>query len=159
MEMKYHSQLYRALAFALALILSQTFAVSAQTPNRVDKVASSDFKETVKKLETAIKKRGMMIVATIDHQNMLRMVGTSIPGSKTIEFGKPDMMKMILPDNPEVGLEMPLKIYVYERSDKKVVVSYSKPSVAFGSYGKEQLAMAGQMMDMMLDEITTEATK
>ncbi|MCL6505492.1 MAG: DUF302 domain-containing protein [Bryobacteraceae bacterium] len=157
--MKYRSQLYRPLALALVLILSQAFSVSAQTPNRVDKISSSDFNQTVKKLETAIKKRGMMIVGTVDHQNMLRMVGASIRGSKTIEFGKPDMMKNILPDNPEVGLEMPLKIYVYERSDGKVVVSYSKPSAAFGGYGKEQLAMTGQMMDMMLDEITTEATK
>jgi len=151
--------MFRLPALLVALVLSLAFSLSAQAQDRVDKVGSGDFKQTVKKLETAIKKRGAMIVATIDHQNMLRMVGASIRGSKTIEFGKPDMMKNILPDNPDVGLEMPLKIYVYERSDGKVVVSYSKPSAAFGSYGKQQLAMAGQMMDMMLDEIATEATK
>ncbi|MBI3669664.1 MAG: DUF302 domain-containing protein [Acidobacteria bacterium] len=157
--MKYRSQLYRAVAFALALLLSQAFSVSAQAQDRVDKVSNGDFARTVKQLETAIKQRGMMIVATIDHQNMLRMVGANIRGSKTIEFGKPDMMKMLLPDNPEIGVEMPLKIYVYEGADGKTVVSYRKLSAAFASYGKEQLASAGQMMDMMLDQIAADAAK
>jgi len=146
-----------AFVLVLALMASGLPAVAAE--NRVDKVSNSGFEQTVKQLETAIKKRGAMIVATIDHQNMLRMVGASIRGSKTIEFGKPDMMKMLLPDNPEIGVEMPLKIYVYERADGKTVVSYSKLSAAFASYGKEPLTKAGQMMEMMLEEIGAEATK
>ena len=149
--------MFRVPALLVALVLSQAFYLSAQAQDRVDKVSNSGFAQTVKQLETAIKQRGMMIVATIDHQNMLRTVGANIRGSKTIEFGKPDMMKSILPDNPEVGVEMPLKIYVYERADGKTVVSFRKPSAAFASYGKEQLTMAGQMMDMMLDQIATDA--
>jgi uncharacterized protein (DUF302 family) len=155
--MRHRSQLYRALALVLVLLLSQTLSAYAQTPNRVDKTSASDFGQTVKKLETAIKKRGFMIVATIDHQNMLRMVGTSIPGAKTIEFGKPDMMKNLLPDNPDVGLEMPLKIYVSERTGGRVIVSFYRPSAAFGAYDNPMLKQAGQMMDMMLEEIVNEA--
>jgi uncharacterized protein (DUF302 family) len=143
----------------VALVFSQALSLSAQTTDRVDKVSNGDFARTVKQLETAIKQRGLMIVATIDHQNMLRMVGGNIRGAKTLEFGKPDMMKSILADNPEVGVEIPLKIYVYERADGKTVVSYRKPSAAFASYGNEQLTMAGQMMDMMLDQIATDAAK
>ena len=146
-----------------ALVLASALAVLALSApaadDRVDKVSNSGFAQTVERLETAIKKRGAMIVATIDHQNMLRMVGASIGGSKTIEFGKPDMMKMLLPDNPEIGVDMPLKIYVYERGDGKTLLSYRKPSSAFASYGKEMLTNAGQMMDMMLAEIVAEAAR
>jgi len=147
------------VAFVLGFVLTASGLRAAAAENRVDKVSNSSFAQTAERLETAIKKRGMMIVATVDHQNMLRMVGASIRGSKTIEFGKPNMMKMLLPDNPEIGLEMPLKIYVYERADGKTVVSYSKLSAAFASYGKEPLTQAGQMMDMMLEEIAVEAAK
>ena len=150
-------------ASLIAAVLVVALAGLGSTPlaaqDRVDKVSNSNFSQTVDRVETAIKKRGAMIVATIDHQNMLRMVGASIRGSKTIEFGKPDMMKMLLPDNPEIGVEMPLKVYVYERADGRVVVSYRKPSAAFAGYGKEALTNAGQMMDMMLAEIAEEATK
>lgn len=150
---------WTVIGFVLTLALMASGLPAAAAENRVDKVSNSGFSQTVERLETAIKKRGMMIVATVDHQNMLRMVGASIRGSKTIEFGKPDMMKMILPENPEVGLEMPLKIYVYEGANGKTVVSYSKLSAAFASYGKEPLTKAGQMMDMMLEEIAAEAAK
>lgn len=149
----------RMIGSIFALIVATAFTVAAQSPARVDRASNGNFSDTAAKLEKALKSRGMMIVATIDHQNMLRMVGSSIKGSKTLEFGKPDMMKMLLPGNPEVGLEMPLKIYVFERADGKTVVSYYRPSSGFGSYGKEQVAGAGQMMDQMLDEIVSEATK
>jgi len=52
---------------------------------------------------------------------MLRMVGVRLGGSVTIEFGKPDMGKMVLPMSPEAGLEMPAKIYVYEKGGKVYV--------------------------------------
>lgn len=133
----------------------------AQTASltRVDKVSASSFDRTVRQLETAIKARAMMLVATIDHQNMMSMVGVRIKGSKTLEFGGPDMGKMVLTKSPEAGLETPAKIYVYERTDGKTVVSYYKPSDGFNSYGKEHTSMAGQMMDKMFEEIVAEGTK
>ena len=141
------------------VVLGGTSLAWAQSLVRVDKVSSSDFARTVQQLETALKGKGMMIVAAIDHQNMMKMVGGSIKGSKTFEFGKPDMLKMVMPVELAAGLEMPHKIYVYERADGKAVVSYYKPSTGFGVYGKDQLKMVGEMMDKMFDEIVAEATK
>ncbi|MBI4381826.1 MAG: DUF302 domain-containing protein [candidate division NC10 bacterium] len=132
---------------------------AAESAARIDTVSKSNFGKTVKQLETAIKGRGMMVVATVDHQNMLRMVGANVKGSKTLEFGKPDMMKMVIPSTPEAGLEMPMKIYVYEQADGKTLVSYVKPSAGFAAYGKADLNMVGQMMDNMLGEIVAEATR
>ena len=147
-----------ALAVALTLLGSAAL-VSAQPANRVDQVSNKGFPETVQRVETALKGKGMMIVATIDHQNMMRMVGASMKGSKTIEFGKPDMGKMTVVPNPDVGLEFPAKIYIWERTDGKTVVSYYRIAPAFAAYGKDNLKMAGEMMDKILDEIVTEATK
>lgn len=146
------------LTLAIVLLGAGSFAW-AQSPVRVDQVSNGGFDKTVKQLETALKARGLMVVAAIDHQNMMRMVGGSIKGSKTFEFGKPDMLKMVMPVELAAGLELPHKIYVYERADGKAVVSYYKPSTGFGAYGKDQLKMVGEMVDKMLDEIVAEATK
>lgn len=129
------------------------------TQDRVDKVSNKSFAETVKAVETTLKKNGFMIVATIDHQNMLTMVGTKIKGSKTIEFGKPDMGKMLLPMAPEAGLEMPGRFHIWERADSKTVVSYYKPSTNFSKYGNEMIAKMGKDMDGMWSMIVDEATK
>ncbi len=153
-------KLVKTTILALAVTLIGTVGPSAaQDARRVDRVSNSDFARTVQQVETALKSKGMMIVATIDHQNMMRMVGATIKGSKTIEFGKPDMGKMTLASNPESGLEMPARIYVWERGDGKAVVSYYRAAPAFAAYGKDNLKRAGEMMDKMLDEIVAEATK
>jgi uncharacterized protein (DUF302 family) len=133
----------------------------AQTASlvRVDKVSASPFDKTVRQLEIAIQGRAMMIVATVDHQNMMSMAGVRIKGSKTLEFGGPDMGKMVLTKLPEAGLETPARIYVFERADGKTVVSYYKPSGGFSSYGKDYTTMAGQMMDKTFEEIVTEGAK
>lgn len=146
------------LTLAIVLLGAGSLAW-AQSLVRVDQVSNGGFDKTVKQLETALKARGLMVVAAIDHQNMMRMVGGSIKGSKTFEFGKPDMLKMVMPVELAAGLELPHKIYVYERADGKAVVSYYKPSTGFGAYGKDQLKMVGEMVDKMLDEIVAEATK
>ncbi len=146
-----------ALLIAAGLLCALA-PVAAQSQQRVDRVSAQNFQTTVKQLETALQSRGFMIVARADHQNMLRMVGANTKGALTIEFGKPDMMKMHLPAHPEIGLEMPMRIYVWERGDGKTVVSYHRPSAVFAAYGPD-LKMMGDMMDGMFDQIAADATK
>lgn len=145
-------------AATLAFTVTGAVWAQVQDTDRVDKTSRFSFSETLKKLETALKSEGAMIVARIDHRNMLTMVGTKIKGATTIEFGKPDMGKMLLPMNPAIGLEMPAKIYVYEAADGRVIVSFRKVARQFAAYGAE-VGKAGQMMDMMLDKVTSAATQ
>lgn len=139
------------LGFGLTALMSQLS--QSQETNRIEAISKYGFDKTVDNLTKAIKSRGMMIVATIDHQNMLSMVGVKIKGAKTIEFGKPDMGKMVLTMSPEAGLEMPGKIYVFERKDGKTIVSYYKSNYA--QYMPE-FKNVDEMMAMMLSEIVSE---
>ncbi|MBI4408413.1 MAG: DUF302 domain-containing protein, partial [Gemmatimonadetes bacterium] len=95
----------------------------------------------------------------VDHQNMLRMVGANVRGAVTIEFGKPDMMRSSLPAHPEIGLEMPMRIYVWERADGRTVVSYHRPAAVFAAYGNPELTAMGNMMDGMFEQIVGDATR
>ncbi|MBU2445780.1 MAG: DUF302 domain-containing protein [Bacteroidetes bacterium] len=133
---------------AVIAVCTMTFAVAQE---RADVVSSKNFKKTVETLNKTIKSKGMMVVATVDHQNMLKMVGTSIKGATTIEFGKPDMGKMLFTMKPEAGLEMPARFYVFEKSDGKTVVSYYKSNYA--KYGAD-FAKMDEMMNMSYSEIT-----
>lgn len=133
----------------LTAVLAIITMVSAIAQERVDVISSKNFKQTVEALNKTIKSKGMMIVATVDHQNMLKMVGTNIKGATTIEFGKPDMGKMLFQMHPEAGLEMPARIYVFEK-DGKVIMSYYKTNYA--KYDKGMAEM-DNMMGMMCSEI------
>jgi uncharacterized protein (DUF302 family) len=139
-------------------LLSGLAPVAAQSQERVDRVSGQNFQTTVRQLETSLQSRAFMIVARADHQNMLRMVGANTNGALTVMFGKPDMMKMQLPAHPEIGLEMPMRMYVWERTDGRTVVSYHRPSAVFAGYGPD-LRMMGEMMDGMFAEIVADATR
>jgi uncharacterized protein (DUF302 family) len=141
------------ILIALPVILT---AQEVEKGNRVETVSKHGFDKTVELLTKSIKAKGMMIVGIIDHQKMLSMVGVKIKGSKTIEFGKPDMGKMVLTMNPEAGIEMPAKIYVYENKEGKTIISYYKPN--YSQYNPE-FSKVDEMMSMMLQEIVNEANK
>lgn len=145
-----------ALAGVLALGgAAVAFGVDAE---RVDKVSKYGFAQTVSRVEKELEREHLMIVAKIDHRNMLSMIGTNIKGATTLEFGKPEMGKMLLPMNPGIGLEMPGKIYVFETADGKVLVSYRRVAKNYGAYGDPEVAKAGEMMDALAEKIATNAT-
>lgn len=159
-----HSRLITVAAAFGIIVLVAIFGALGQAPKeqaspRVDTVSANDFDTTVKNIEKSLEANHMMVVAKIDHQNMLSMVGTKIKGSKTIEFGNPDMGKMVFASDAAAGLEMPAKLYIFERADGKTVVSYYKPSAGFAAYKKPELTKVGEMMDMAMNQIVAEATK
>lgn len=145
--------------FLATIVAAVAGPLTAQSSERIDRVSAQNFETTVKQLETALQSNSFMIVARADHQNMLKMVGGTVRGARTIDFGKPDMMKTSLPAHPEIGLEMPMRFYVWERADGKTVVSYRRPSAIFGAYGQPDLKMMGDMMDGMLAQLAAAATK
>lgn len=149
-----------ALAVTVAaVLLIVSGPSSAQDKDRVDKISNKNFAATVRAVETTLQRNGFMVVATIDHQNMLTAVGASIQGATTIEFGKPEMSKMLMPMAPEAGMEFPGRFYVWERSDGKTVVSYRKPSSGLGTYGNKMLTKMGSDMDGMWEMFASEAAK
>lgn len=148
--MKKMKSLMTAFAFGGLLLISST----GFSQEKVDVISGKSFSKTVDALNTSIKSKGMMIVATVNHQNMLKMTGLNIKGATTIEFGKPDMGKMVFANHPEAGLEMPARIYVYERADGKTVISYYKSN--FAKYDKS-FEMIDNMMAMAFSEITNAA--
>lgn len=149
---------FLSLAMLIGLLFLGTNAFAADA-TRVDKESSKNFAATVKAVETTLQSQGFMIVAKIDHQNMLQMVGAKLNGATTVEFGKPAMGKMLLPMAPDAGLEFPGRYYIWERADGKTVVSYHRPSAALDAYDNEMLSKMGRDMDGMWEIMATEATK
>ncbi|HWP48509.1 MAG TPA: DUF302 domain-containing protein [Candidatus Limnocylindrales bacterium] len=142
----------------MGIFMLPTSLILAQD-GRVEKVSNSPFDKTIKQLEDAITANKVMAVNKIDHQNMLTMVGMNIKGSKTYEVFRPDFGKILFESNPAAGLEIPLRIYVYENKEGKTVVSYHKPSVALAVYKNPKLDELGKTLDGILQAIADSATK
>lgn len=82
------------------------------------------FDETVSRLETAIKSKGMDIFAVIDHQEAARRNGLTMQPAKVIVFGTPKAGTPLMVKDPAFALQLPLRVLVTE-TDGKVRAAYT----------------------------------
>jgi uncharacterized protein (DUF302 family) len=80
---------------------------------------------TMDAVEKALTGHGIFIYARIDQEAEAVKVGLTLKPMKLLIFGNPRGGIPLMNANPLSGLDLPLKILVWEDSDKKVWLSYN----------------------------------
>lgn len=145
----------------VALVVA-TSPVSAQQQVKVsqvivEKVIDRPYPQTVAKIEAAVKAARFMIIGEPNYQMMQRMVGRERRGSKAYFIFRPDLGTPIFDNDYNAAMEVPLKILIYEREDKKAAVRYKLPSSALADY--KGLGSLGADLDKALESIVAAAAK
>jgi uncharacterized protein (DUF302 family) len=83
--------------------------------------------ETLRRLEAALAKRGIPVLARIDHSGAAAEVGLLMKPTELMIFGNAKAGTPLMLSAPTVALDLPLKTLVWEDADGKVWVSYSSP--------------------------------
>ena len=91
--------------------------------------------ETVDKLKTILKSKGVTLFALVDHSGEAEKVGMKMPPTKLLIFGNPKGGTPLMLAAPSVALDLPLKILVAEDSDGKVSISYNSAEYLKERYG------------------------
>lgn len=78
--------------------------------------------ETVEKMEKKINKIGGSLFKVVDLQSEGKKHNIELPYSKLLLFGNPKVGLVMLKENMEVGLTVPLEILVYEKDGKTIIV-------------------------------------
>ena len=81
--------------------------------------------ETVDKLKTILKSKGVTLFALVDHSGEAERVGMKMPPTKLLIFGNPKGGTPLMLAAPSAALDLPLKILVAEDSQGKVWISYN----------------------------------
>jgi uncharacterized protein (DUF302 family) len=91
--------------------------------------------ETVDKLKTILKSKGVTLFALVDHSGEAEKVGMKMTPTKLLIFGNPKGGTPLMLAAPSVALDLPLKILVAEDSDGKVWISYNSAEYLKERYG------------------------
>jgi uncharacterized protein (DUF302 family) len=83
--------------------------------------------ETVDKLKTILKSKGVTLFALVDHSGEAEKVGMKMPPTKLLIFGNPKGGTPLMLAAPSAALDLPLKILVAEDAQGKVWMSYNSP--------------------------------
>jgi uncharacterized protein (DUF302 family) len=84
-------------------------------------------KETMGRLETEIRARGMTIFARIDHAAGAADVGLTLPPTELIIFGNARSGTPLMQSAQTIGIDLPLKSLVWEDASGKTWLSYNEP--------------------------------
>jgi uncharacterized protein (DUF302 family) len=92
------------------------------------KPSSTSVEETIDGLRRLMADRGFIVFNVIDHRGVAERAGVQIPDSKLIMFGKPSAGAAAMREAPLAGLDIPLKVLVWEDGNGAVSVSYNAPA-------------------------------
>jgi uncharacterized protein (DUF302 family) len=90
---------------------------------------------TVDRLEAKLKERGVLVFARIDFSGDAGRAGLRMPPEQMLIFGNPKAGTPLMQAQPEAGLDLPVKLLVWEAADGKVWAAYNDPQYVIKRYG------------------------
>jgi uncharacterized protein (DUF302 family) len=81
--------------------------------------------ETVDKLKSILKSKGVTLFAVVDHSGEAEKVGMKMPPTKLLIFGSPKAGTPLMLAAPSAAIDLPLKILVAEDAQGKAWISYN----------------------------------
>jgi uncharacterized protein (DUF302 family) len=118
--------------------------------------SSSGYAETLARLLEAISSRGLTVFAEIDHAAGAREVGLELPPEEVVVFGNPRAGTPLMRANPRIGIELPLRMLVWQDADG-AKLGYTDPRDLADRYGVEDLRPTLEAMSQLLAALASEA--
>lgn len=84
--------------------------------------------DTLERLRSAVRERGLEEFALIDHSGGAQRVGLEMQEAKLLVFGNPRAGTPLMAASPLLALDLPLKVLVWRDGDGGVLVSYNATS-------------------------------
>ncbi|WP_457600606.1 DUF302 domain-containing protein [Hydrogenivirga sp.] len=135
--------------FMLAVVLFG-FSFSVELVKKESRFSGED---TVRRIVEAVREKGLKVFAVIDHRKAAKEFGLRMPFEKVIVFGNPKVGTRFMLEKPEVGVELPLRILVYEKGGKTFIV-YKSPASIEKEYGLERFHQFFVKLSENLDRLT-----
>jgi len=120
------------------------------------KNATNSVEKTMNKLENIVSKKGFTTFAIINHQAGANKVRMQLAPSREIIFGNPKMGTLLMQENMLVGLDLPIRILVYQDAKQKTKIAYRDGSWLNSEHNLTKIKLINKM-NFVLDNITTEA--
>ena len=115
-------------------------------------------KDTMDKLEAAVKAKGLTVFARIDHAAGAAEVGMPLRPTELLIFGNAKGGTPLMQSIQTIGIDLPLKVLVWQDASGDTWLSYNHPSWLAKRHGLGQEAEATiSAMAAALDELAATA--
>jgi uncharacterized protein (DUF302 family) len=99
-------------------------------------------KETMDRLESAVKQRGLNVFARLDHAAGAAKIGKQLRATELLIFGNPQGGTPFMECAQSVGIDLPLKALVRQDESGQVWLGYNDPAYLAARHGVAQCPAA-----------------
>lgn len=124
--------LTKKVFLAGALLVVSLLANAAN--DLVKKASRNGVQETMDKLERIVLEKNLTIFNRIDHQANASKAAMEMGAAQLLIFGNPRLGTAIMTQDPAAGLDLPLRVLVYQDSQGNTWISYHNPGALEKSY-------------------------
>jgi uncharacterized protein (DUF302 family) len=100
----------------------------------------------------------MIVFSIIDHSGAAQKINMDLRDEKLIIFGDPKVGTFLMQENPSIGIELPLRILIWQNVDGLVQVAYIDPISLGESYDIKNIEILNKM-SLGLANLVAEAIK
>ena len=120
----------------LAVLLAMALPTLAHAEGTLKAFPSTfTVEETADRLSKAIEAKGIKVAARFDHAAGAKAAGLELPPTVVIMFGNPKLGTPLMQADPRIGLDLPMKVLVWQDKAGKVWLGYTPPSTLQARYG------------------------
>lgn len=151
-----------SLAFLLLSLFAPVGSVLAND-GLITKPSSYSAADTLERLEAALKKRGFVVFARLDHAAAATSKGLQMPASTVLVFGNPKAGTPAMLKKPMLAIDLPLKALVWEDASGNVMLTYNSAAYVQGTifprHGLPSNPKRQEEIEKALNAITDAAVK
>lgn len=148
----------KKIYFILVLLFSFANLHGQNNQKEIQSVVSKyDFETTLNRLLQSLEEKQLTIFANFDHQQNATKSEMKMPKSNVIVFGNPKVGTLLMLDNPNIALELPLKVAVVEDNQQKTSLVFTNVKLLADKYSLKNTAILEKMQELM-ENIVKEAS-
>lgn len=152
----------RKMIFALVLVFVSGAAAAAgsvpKTPGGLISIKSKhSVKVTIDRLSAVLKKKGITVVARIEHSVAAGKVGVKLAPTTLLIFGNPRLGSPLMTSRQTVGIDLPMKALAWKDKKGQVWLSYNDPAWFAARHGIKNRTKVIAKMRGALKKLTAKA--
>lgn len=148
----------RAIGFCLFLALA-VVTFKAEAAELITKQSAHNVSETMARLVKAIKAKGLKVFSQIDHAKGAKSIGKTLKPAQVILFGHPNLGTILMTAEARIGLDLPLKILIYEDQAGKTWIVHASADTLKARYNVKGADKPFKNMAAALNGLITQASK
>ena len=138
------------------LLLVLAVGASLLANDIIIKNSNKTVEKTMDKLQNIVDKKGFTVFCVINHQKGADKVRMKMPQAEEIIFGNPKMGTTLMLENMQAGLDLPIRVLVYQDKKLKTKIAYRDGTWLSNEHNLSKKKLINKM-NFVLDKITTEA--